>query len=79
MAESSVKTIIYKCPYVKKKVALDVKYTWGEKKTLLGGQQIEAQELKKCDLQSMQGCNLRIDTFDSKCPAVALAAKCTLK
>lgn len=75
MAEH-VKTMLYKCPHVGKKVRLTV-YSEVEKK--LFGKKILDQELKGCDLQSMGGCNMRIDRFDSKCPAVALAAKCSLK
>jgi len=75
MAEQ-VKNIIYKCPHVGKKVRLNV-YSEVEKK--LFGKKILDQELRECDLQSMGGCNMRIDRFDSKCPAVAQAAKCTLK
>lgn len=73
---AKVKKVIYKCPFVKKKVSLDVA-SEVEKKLL--GHKISAQKLLKCDLQSMGGCSMRIDTFDSKCPAVAQAAKCALK
>lgn len=75
MAEQ-VKTMLYKCPHVGKKVRLTV-YSDVEKKLL--GKKILEQELKSCDLQAMGGCSMRIDRFDSKCPAVAQAAKCTLK
>lgn len=75
MAEQ-IKSMIYRCPHVGKKVRLKV-YSEIEKKLL--GKKILDQELQACDLQSMGGCSMRIDRFDSKCPAVAQAAKCTLK
>ncbi len=73
---SKIKTIIYKCSHVRKKVRLDV-----ESKVEKGflGSKITEQHLHKCDLQSMGGCSMRIDRFDTKCPAVAQAGKCTLK
>jgi len=70
------KKVIYKCPHVKKKVSLDVKSE--EEKKLLGSK-ITSQTLMKCDLQAMGGCKMRIDRFDSQCPAVAQAEKCALK
>ncbi len=75
MAEQ-IKPLIYKCPHVGKKVRLMV-YSEVEKKFL--GKKIIDQELQECDLQAMGGCSMRIDAFDTKCPAVALANKCSLK
>lgn len=73
---SKVTKVVYKCSHAKKKVSLDVD-TESEKGLL--GSKIIAQTLIKCDLQSMGGCSMRIDSFDTKCPAVAAAAKCALK
>lgn len=75
MAEQ-VKNLIYKCPHVKKKVCLDVA---NELEPGLLGSKVTAQQLVRCDLQAMGGCSMRIDRFDTRCPAVAQAAKCTLK
>lgn len=72
----TLKTIIYKCSHVRKKVRLDVE---SEIEKGFLGSKITEQKLRKCDLQSMGGCNMRIDRFDTKCPAVAQAAKCSLK
>lgn len=73
---AKVKKIIYKCAHVKKKVCLDVE---NEMEKGLLGSKVTGQNLIKCDLQSMGGCNMRIDSFDSRCPAVAQASKCALK
>jgi len=73
---TKVKTIIYKCSHVRKKVRLDVE---SEVEKGFLGSKITEQHLKKCDLQAMGGCNMHIDRFDSKCPAVAQAGKCALK
>lgn len=73
---AKTKKIIYKCSHVKKKVSLDVANEIEQK---ILGSKIISQSLLKCDLQSMGGCSMRIDQFDSKCPAVAQAQKCTLK
>lgn len=73
---AKTKKVIFKCPLVKKKVCLDVNSD--EEKGLLSTK-IHAQKLLKCDLQSMGGCSQRIDAFDTKCPAVAQAHKCSLK
>lgn len=74
----SVKTdkVIYKCSHVRKKVCLDVENTMEK---AFFGQKITAQTVLRCDLQSMGGCKMRLDRFDTKCPAVAQAAKCGLK
>ncbi|MGE3724027.1 MAG: hypothetical protein AB7I41_00640 [Candidatus Sericytochromatia bacterium] len=68
--------VIYKCALVKKKVCLDVENE--VEKALLGSKTV-AQTVLKCDLKSMGGCNQSLDRFDTKCPAVGQAAKCTLK
>lgn len=68
--------IIYKCAQVKKKVCLDVEV---EADKGFFGSKVTAQTVVKCDLQAMGGCNMRIDRFDTRCPAVAQAGKCTLK
>lgn len=73
---NKVRKIIYKCSHVKKKVSLDVNSE--EEKKLLG-HKITAQQLMRCDLQAMGGCSMRIERFDTKCPAVAQAEKCALK
>lgn len=73
---AKVKTIIYKCAHVKKKVRLDVA---NELQSGFLGQKVTAQEVVKCDLQAMGGCSQRLDRFDTKCPAVAQAGKCALK
>lgn len=73
---TKVQHLIYKCPHVKKKVSLDVEVE--AEKGLLGSK-IKDQTVCKCDLQAMGGCNMRIDDFDTRCPAVAQAAKCQLK
>lgn len=71
-----VQHLLYKCPHVKKKVSLDVEVE--AEKGLLGSK-IKSQNVCKCDLQSMGGCSMRIDSFDTRCPAVQLASKCQLK
>ena len=68
--------VIYKCNHVRKKVCLDV-HSESEKAFL--GQKIVAQTVLKCDLQAMGGCNMRLEAFDTPCPAVAQAARCALK
>lgn len=68
--------VIYKCSHVRKKVCLDVE---NQVEKALLGQKIIAQTVLSCDLQSMGGCNMRLDRFDTKCPAIAQAAKCNLK
>lgn len=73
---AKTKKLIYKCSHVKKKVSLDIENEI-EKKML--GSKIISQSVLKCDLQSMGGCAMRLDRFDTKCPAVAQAQKCTLK
>lgn len=73
---SKPKRVLYKCPHVKKKVCLDVE---NEVEKGLLRTKIVSQTLLKCDLQSMGGCNMQIDRFDTQCPAVAQAEKCTLK
>lgn len=71
-----VKKILYKCPHVKKKVSLDVAL---ETEKGLFGSKVTGQQLLSCDLQAMGGCNMHPERFDTKCPAVAQAAKCALK
>lgn len=73
---AKTKRIIYKCSHVKKKVKLDVE---NELEKSLFGSKVTAQTLVKCDLQAMGGCSMRIERFDTKCPAVAQASKCALK
>lgn len=73
---AKIQKIIYKCAHVKKKVSLDVEI---ESEKGFFGSKITSQNLVKCDLQAMGGCNMRIDRFDTRCPAVAQAGKCTLK
>jgi hypothetical protein len=73
---AKTKKVIYKCAHVKKKVCLDVANE--EEKALLGSK-IVAQTVLKCDLKAMGGCNQSLGRFDTKCPAVGQAAKCTLK
>lgn len=73
---NKVQHLIYKCALVKKKVSLDVEVE--AEKGLLGSK-VTAQTVCKCDLQAMGGCSMRIDSFDTRCPAVAQAAKCQLK
>jgi hypothetical protein len=68
--------VIYKCTHVKKKVCLDVE---SETEKAFLGQKIVAQTVLKCDLLAMGGCNMRLDRFDTQCPAVAQAGKCGLK
>lgn len=72
------KTIKFKCPLVgKKEVILDVDSQ--EEKKGLFGTKILSQQVLRCDLQSMGGCNQKLDAFDTKCPAVGQASKCVLK
>ena len=73
---NKVEKIIYKCSHVKKKVCLDVEI---EAERGLLGSKVKAEHVCKCDLQAMGGCSMRIDSFDTRCPAVAQAAKCSLK
>ena len=73
---TKVKRVLYKCPHVKKKVCLDVE---NELEKRLLGTKVISQSLVKCDLQSMGGCSMQIDRFDTQCPAVAQAEKCALK
>lgn len=73
---SKKKNILYKCTQVKKKVKLEI-VSEMEKK-LFGAKPI-SQEVLSCDLQSMGGCSMRIERFDTKCPAVTAARKCGLK
>ncbi|PIQ24780.1 hypothetical protein COW36_23705 [bacterium (Candidatus Blackallbacteria) CG17_big_fil_post_rev_8_21_14_2_50_48_46] len=68
--------VIYKCPHVRKKVCVDVE---NELEKGLLGSKITAQTVIACDLQAMGGCNMRLDRFDCKCPALAQALKCSLK
>lgn len=69
--------VIYKCSHIKKKVCLDVKSD--VEKSGLFGKKINHQQVLNCDVQSMGACSMRLDRFDTKCPAVAQAQKCTLK